>query len=91
MSFTPRPWAPGDGLPSHDKQQPTKETIDGQEAITLSVTLTTAEAWEFAQFLKRAGYENYRVCATSQDEAYLMINAGSRIRKSLAEKGFSPR
>lgn len=67
------------------------ESIDGQEAVTLSITLTTAEAWEFAQFLKRSTYDLYRVCATSQDEAYVMINAGSRIRKALAEKGFSPR
>ena len=59
--------------------------------IRLTVELTQAQAWQFAQFLKRVSFREYRVNAQNEDEAYLMQYAGEKIRDALAEKGYAPR
>jgi hypothetical protein len=59
--------------------------------VEITVTLTDVEAWQFAQFLKRACFSDYRNHATSEAEAYQMINAGERIRRALANQGYAPR
>jgi hypothetical protein len=59
--------------------------------VEIEVTLTDAQAWEFAQFLKRVCFSDYRAHATSDEEAYQMVNAGERIRTALAEAGYAPR
>ena len=61
------------------------------EEIEIRVVLTDPQAWEFAQFLKRACFSDYRDHATSDEEAYQMINAGERIREALAQAGYAPR
>jgi hypothetical protein len=61
------------------------------KTVEINVTLTDAQAWEFAQFLKRVCFSDYRSHATSDEEAYQMVNAGERIRHSLAEQGYAPR
>ena len=61
------------------------------KTVEIHVTLTDAEAWEFAQFLKRVCYSDYRQHATSEAEAYSMVEAGERIREALAEAGYAPR
>ena len=61
------------------------------KTITLSIDLDENEAWEFSQFLKRAGFSTYREFAESEDQAYCMVGVGEKIRKALAEKGFAPR
>ena len=61
------------------------------QTIEIKVTLTDVEAWEFAQFLKRVCYSDYRQHATSQAEAYRMVEAGERIREALADAGYAPR
>jgi hypothetical protein len=48
-------------------------------------------AWAFAEFLKRAGYSDYRSLAVSDQEAYAMREAGEKLREALAEKGIAPR
>lgn len=60
-------------------------------AVDIHVTLTDAQAWEFAQFLKRVCYSDYRQHATSEAEAYRMVEAGERIRAALAQAGYAPR
>jgi hypothetical protein len=40
------------------------------------ITLTEAQAWEFAQFLKRVSFSEYRTNATSEAEAYHMRGRG---------------
>jgi hypothetical protein len=65
--------------------------IAGREHVEINVTLTENQAWELAQFLKRACFSDYRGHATSDDEAYHMIDAGERIRSALAKKGYAPR
>ena len=59
--------------------------------IEIQVALTDEQAWEFAQFLKRVCFSDYRSHATSDAEAYQMVNAGERIRHALAERGYAPR
>jgi hypothetical protein len=59
--------------------------------IEIQVVLTDQQAWEFAQFLKRVCFSDYRDHAASDEEAYHMVNAGERIRSALAEQGYAPR
>ena len=61
------------------------------DSVQITVILTDAQAWEFAQFLKRACFSDYRGHATSDDEAYHMIDAGELIRRALANQGYAPR
>jgi hypothetical protein len=57
----------------------------------IQVTLTDAQAWEFAQLLKRIGFSEYRQNATSDEAAYHMRDAGELIRCALAQAGYTPR
>ena len=57
----------------------------------IMIELTDAQAWAFAQFLKRVGRSDYRGLAVDQDEAATMLCAGEVIRKALADAGWSPR
>jgi hypothetical protein len=59
--------------------------------VEITVMLTDAQAWQFAQLLKRACFSDYRSHATSEAEAYYMIDAGEHIRRALAEQGYAPR
>ena len=59
--------------------------------IEINVQLTEAQAYEFAQFLKRVCFSDYRGCATSNAEAQHMMDAGEQIRSALAENGYAPR
>lgn len=61
------------------------------KTITITVELTDAEAWQYAQFLKRVSFREYRDNATNDDEAYLMRDAGYKIQSALAEAGYEPR
>ena len=61
------------------------------ETVEITVTFTEAQAWQFAQFLKRLSFREYRNNATCDDEAYLMRDAGELIREALAERGYAPR
>jgi len=60
-------------------------------SIHITVTFTADQAWEFAQFLKRVSFRDYRNNASNDDEAYLMRAAGELIRDALAEQGYAPR
>jgi hypothetical protein len=59
--------------------------------VAITVTLSDAQAWSFAQFLKRVCFSDYEHRATSEDEAYKMLDAGEKIREALREQGFAPR
>lgn len=60
-------------------------------SIQLVAELTDQEAEDFAQFLKRVGFSDYRNNAVDHDEAYRMLAAGEKIRSALAEAGYAPR
>ena len=59
--------------------------------IHLDLDLTPAEALALAQFLKRVGVDDYRRLAVDRDEAWLMLDAGERVRAALAAAGYAPR
>ena len=61
------------------------------KTVEITVTLSDAQAWEFAQFLKRVCFSEYRSNATTDEEAYHMRDAGELIRRALADKGYAPR
>lgn len=61
------------------------------KTITVSVELTEKEAWDYAEFLKRASFTCYRQNAVDDDESYRMQEVGGKIRKALAVKGIEPR
>lgn len=48
-------------------------------------------AMALAQFVKRVGYSDYVSLAIDKQEAYEMVDAGEKVRKALADKGFAPR
>lgn len=61
------------------------------KTIQLSAELTEEQAWQFAQFLKRVSYNDYRELATDDFEARTMVEAGEILRRALAEVGYAPR
>lgn len=59
--------------------------------VTITAELTDAEAWAFAQLLKRVGLSDYMVNAVDADEARVMQQAGEKLRRALGEAGYAPR
>lgn len=59
--------------------------------IEITVSLDDTQAWQYAQFLKRVCFSDYERRATSEQEAYTMLDAGEKIREALREKGYAPR
>lgn len=62
-----------------------------QNTAAITVTLTRAQAWAFAEFLKRVGRADYAALAVDQEEAYRMLSAGEAIREELRQTGYAPR
>jgi hypothetical protein len=60
-------------------------------AVTITVTLSDAQAEAFAQFLKRVGLSDYAALTRDQAEAYTMLHAGEAIRQALRQAGYAPR
>ena len=65
--------------------------MNREHSVEITVVLSETEAWEYAQFLKRVCFSDYRGHATSDAEAYHMVNAGERIRSALADQGYASR
>jgi hypothetical protein len=57
----------------------------------ITVILSPAQAWAYAEFLKRVGIQDYKALAVNWQEAYLMRDAGQIIREELAHAGYAPR
>lgn len=53
--------------------------------------LSEGEALALAQFVKRVGWQEIRVNAVDDDEAYLIRDAIAKLQTALADSGFSPR
>ena len=62
-----------------------------QTTPTITVTLTNAQAWAFAEFLKRVGLVEFAALAIDQEEALAMLSAAAAIRLELAQVGYAPR
>lgn len=66
--------------------------MSGEPArVRVVLELSDAQAFAFAQFLKRSTFEDYRARAVSAEEAYAMLAACEAIREALAEAGYAPR
>lgn len=67
--------------------------MSAQKEVTITVTLTDVEAWEYAQFLKRVGHSDYQALSEPHNKQapYYMIDAGEKIRAALAKAGYAPR
>ena len=59
--------------------------------MNISLDINDRQALALAQFLKRAGFTDYRLRAVSDDEAYDMQYAAEKLREELARNGFAPR
>ena len=59
--------------------------------VEIHLELPAEQAWALAEFLKRAGYSDYRTLAASEQEAYAMRDAGDKIRAALTAQGCAPR
>lgn len=62
-----------------------------ERLVTVSVRWTRAQAWAFAQFLKRVSLSDYRFLATDAFESSTMQEAGEELRRALSEAGLRPR
>jgi len=62
-----------------------------EQKVTITVELSEEEAWQLAQFFKRATFTDFRNNAESEEVAYTMIQAAGRVQRALAEKGYEPR
>jgi hypothetical protein len=59
--------------------------------VCVNIRFTDQEAWDLAQFLKRAGFTDYRSNAVDDAEAYRMLATGEKVKSALAECGYRPR
>lgn len=61
------------------------------EKLTVTFELGRAEAWALAQFCKRTTHQDCEDNATSEDEAYKMMDGINAVMRGLAELGIAPR
>ena len=59
--------------------------------VRFIVEMEDNEAWELAQFVKRAGWHHYRECAVDDDEAYVIRDAVVKLEQALHSAGYKPR
>ena len=62
-----------------------------EQRFELTVQITETQAHHAAQFLKRAGWTEYRACAVDNEEAYAIRDALDAIQRALRDAGFAPR
>jgi len=59
--------------------------------MLIQIELTNTEAMALAQFVKRLCFSDYQNNAASENEAYQIRDAASKVQDSLARSGCSPR
>jgi hypothetical protein len=59
--------------------------------LTLELEMTDFEASSLAQFVKRAGWVEYKNNAVDDTEAYAMADAMAKLQSALARAGYNPR
>lgn len=59
--------------------------------VKLVAELPEYQAEALAQFVKRAGWSEFRRCAVDDDEACAIREAVDQVARALAEAGFAPR
>lgn len=68
-----------------------REYEQRNKTITFTTELSKQEAMALAQFVKRFCFDDVRLRAVSDHEAYQMVYALGKVRKALAEEGYAPR
>ncbi|MGI4323075.1 DUF7706 family protein [Klebsiella pneumoniae] len=68
-----------------------KDEIRHEKPVEVNIQLTFREAQALAQLVKRLGFSDCRGLATSDIEAYLMMDGVNVVMRGLAESGFNPR
>ena len=58
---------------------------------SLEIELTDEQAHALAQYLKRVQFDDFRRRAIDEDDAYVMQDAASEVRKALNDAGYDPR
>lgn len=61
------------------------------DAVRIEVPLSKAEAVALAQFLKRIGWNEIRVNALDDSDAYVMRDALRHVQMALVDQGYAPR
>lgn len=62
-----------------------------ENTVSVLTELSDAQALALAQLVKRVGWQEVRVNAVDDDEAYLMKDALASLQRSLADSGYAPR
>ncbi len=57
--------------------------------VSITVQLTQSEAQLMARYFRNTGFQDYRSCASSEDEAYRMIDTNEKLRQVLSLAGYS--
>ena len=65
--------------------------IRNEQPVQVSLKLTHREAQALSQLVKRLGFSDCRRLATSDTEAYLMMDGINQLMKELSEEGYAPR
>jgi hypothetical protein len=58
---------------------------------SIEIELTDEQAHALAQYLKRVLFDDFRRRAIDEDDAYLMQDAASEVRRALNDAGYDPR
>ena len=63
------------------------------KTVTITAELSDAEAWYFAQFLKRSSHDTFvrHSDPTNKQEPEFMIDAATKLQRAFAEAGYAPR
>ena len=59
--------------------------------VSVPLSLSDGEAWALAQFIKRAGWSEFRACAVDDGEAYQIRAAVDKLQEALRAAGYAPR
>ena len=60
-------------------------------SIKIIIELEQNEAWAFAEFLKRTGYDTFKSAFKNEEELHDAQSAAYKLQKTLSENGFDPR
>lgn len=62
-----------------------------QPTVSITVKLTSEQAWQLAGFFERLTFADFRANARDDAEASTTQDAGERVRQALVNAGFTPR
>lgn len=66
-------------------------SIDKKGTVKIDLELSSKEAFDLSQLVKRINFCDVYDCAVDEKEAYSMISALSILQDALARHGYNPR